>query len=552
MEAASLKVKKEESSDNPANTAASADITGNAKIEDFRQMVKAAAEKFSQIDKSGTIRLVSHLDADGLSSASIIVKTLLRENRKYCLSIVHQLTEEVAMQLAAEGYSYYIFTDLGTGQFDILKKNLSDNGKSLFILDHHHLQKEFAAENVVHVNPHLAGIESSREISGAGVAYLFSKALNGKNTDLAHLAIIGAIGDMQEDRDNGFSGLNKEILADAKSAKTLKVITGLRLFGVQTKPLHKVLGQSSEFKIPGVTGSESAAIQFLQQLGINPKTNSGNGSSNSGSGNSGWRKLTDLNDEELVRLATGVVLQRIDEKSPDAIIGPVYILRQEADGSPLRDAREFATLLNACGRLEKASVGIGACIGDPRCKEEALLILDDYKQQIASSLTWYEGMLRQTQIEQKARLGPVASIAKWESVAAANAKGGEKPTGSIIMDKSFVIINAEDNVLPTMIGTLASIVSKSSSFSPGTFVLSLARAPDNFTKISLRLAGEKEFKGEFNLMEILTVIAGKVGGQAGGHHEAAGAIIRTEKEEEFIAAAKHHLSATRMEEKLTP
>ncbi|MBI2580546.1 DHH family phosphoesterase [Candidatus Woesearchaeota archaeon] len=529
MESASLKVKKEESSNNPVNTAASADITENAKLEDFRQMVKAAAEKFSQIDKSETIRLVSHLDADGLSSASIMVKTLLRENRKYCLSIVHQLTEEVATQLVAESYSYYVFTDLGTGQFDILKKNLSDNGKSLFILDHHHLQKEFAAENIVHVNPHLAGIESSREISGAGVAYLFSKALNGKNTDLAHLAIIGAIGDMQEDK--GFSSLNREMLADAKSAKMLKVITGLRLFGVQTKPLHKVLGQSSEFQIPGVTGSESAAIQFLQQLGINPKSNSGNGNSN---GNSGWRKLTDLNDEELVKLATGVVLQRINLESPEAIIGPVYILRQEADGSPLRDAREFATLLNACGRLEKASVGIGACIGDQRCKEEALSILDDYKQQIASSLTWYEGMLRQ------------------RSSAAANAKSSEKPTGSIIMDKSFVIINAEDNVLPTMIGTLASIVSKSSSFSPGTFVLSLARAPDNFTKISLRLAGEKEFKGEFNLMEILTVIAGKVGGQAGGHHEAAGAIIMTEKEDEFIAAAKHHLSAARMEEKLTP
>ncbi len=531
MEPASLKVKKEESSYSQANAATGADIAENAKIEDFRQMAKAAAEKFAQIGKSETIRLVSHLDADGLSSASIMVKTLLRENRKYCLSIVHQLTEEVAMQLAAESYSYYVFTDLGTGQFDILKKNLSDSGKSLFILDHHHLQKEFAAENIVHVNPHLAGIESSREISGAGVAYLFSKALNGKNTDLAHLAIIGAIGDMQEDK--GFSNLNREILADAKSAKTLKVITGLRLFGVQTKPLHKVLGQSSEFQIPGVTGSESAAIQFLQQLGINPKSSNGNGNSN---GNGGWRKLTDLNDEELVRLATGVVLQRINLESPEAIIGPVYILKQEADGSPLRDAREFATLLNACGRLEKASVGIGACIGDPRCKEEALRILDDYKQQIAASLTWYEMMVKQKSVA---------------SMNAANAKSGEKPTGSIIMDKSFVIINAEDNIMPTMIGTLASIVSKSSSFSPGTFVLSLARAPDNFTKISLRLAGEKEFKGEFNLMEILTVIAGTVGGQAGGHHEAAGAIIRTEKEDEFIAAAKHHLSAARMEEKLT-
>lgn len=506
MEAASLPDMKKEGK--------GAGAAADEQIQEFKAIVKEAAAEFGKIPKSETIRLISHLDADGLSSAAVIIKTLLRENRKYCLSVVHQLTEDVAAQLAAESYGCYIFTDLGTGQFDTLKKHLANSGKKLLILDHHHLQGEFAAENIVHVNPHIAGIESSREISGAGVAYLFSKAISERNTDLAHIALIGAIGDMQEDK--GFTGLNKEILQDAKTAGTLKVITGLRLFGVQTKPLHKVLEYSSEFLIPGVTGSESAAIQFMQQLRISPKEGSR------------WRKLTDLGDDELVRLATGVVLQRIGQKSPEAIIGPVYILRQEVDGSPLRDAREFATLLNACGRLGKASVGIGACLGDAKCKEEALRTLDEYKQQIAGSLTWYEKTLKQNGFP-----------------------GSQSVKKSIILENGFVIINAEDNILPTMIGTLASIVAKSSSFSPGTFVLSLARAPDNFTKISLRLAGEKMVKGEFNLMELLTTIAAMVGGQAGGHHEAAGAVIKTEKEEEFIAAAKHHLAAKRIEEKIS-
>lgn len=484
--------------------------TTEASLEAFKAMVAQAAEKFSQIDKSETIRLISHLDADGLSSAAIIVKTLLRENRKYCLSILPQLTEEAAAQLATESYTYYLFTDLGTGQFDVLKNHLG--GKKVFILDHHHIQGGTEAEGFVHVNPHLAGVESSREISGAGVSYLFSRALNGKNTDIAHLALIGAIGDMQED--NGFSQLNKEILDDAKKSGTLKVITGLRLFGVQTKPLHKVIAQSSEFAIPGVTGSESAAIQFIQQLGISPK--------NGGE----WRKLTDLSDSELVKLATAVVLQRIGEESPEAIIGPVYILKQETEGLPLRDAREFATLLNACGRLGKASVGIGACLGDKKCKEEALRQLDEYKSQIASSMTWYDKTMKQKSI------------------------AGNGMSGTILLEKGFVIINAEDNVPSTMIGTLASIVSKSSNFEAGTFILSMARAEDSFTKISLRLAGEKMFKGQFNLMEILTAIAPKVGGQAGGHHEAAGAIIKTEKEEEFIALVKEYLSVKRTEEKV--
>ena len=476
--------------------------------EKFKQTVHDAARRFRQIPESETIRYVSHLDADGLSSAAIIVRTLIRENRKYCLSIVPQLTEEVAVQLAAESYTCYLFTDLGTGQFGLLKKHLSARGKSVFILDHHHIQDEFEAEGMVHVNPHLAGIESSREISGAGVSYLFSKALDGKNSDLAHIALVGAIGDMQEDR--GFSGFNREILEDAKASGMIKVITGLRLFGVQTKPLHKVLEYSSEYPIPGVTGSESAAIQFLLQLGILPKA--GNG----------WRKLTDLTDEELVKLATGVVMQRIENKEPDEIIGPVYILKHEAEGSPLRDAKEFATLLNACGRLDKASAGIGACLGDGKCREEALRTLDDYKHHISNSLTWYENALKQ--------------------------KGSG--SGAIILDNGVTIINAEENVLPTMIGTLASILSKSRNFSPGTFVLSLARAEDNFTKISMRLAGEKSVKGRFNLTEMLTAIAERVGGQAGGHHEAAGALIKTEKEEEFIAIAREYLAQRRIEERV--
>lgn len=484
---------------------------GDEKVAAFNLLVQEAAGKFASIGKSETIRVISHLDADGLSAAAIIVKTLLRENRKYCLSIIPQLTEEVAMQLAAEEYSFYLFTDIGTGQFDILRKSLEK--KQAFILDHHELQPESAAENIVHVNPHIIGIESSNEISGAGVSYLFSKALNQKNADLAHVAIIGAIGDMQED--NGFFGLNKSILADAKSAGKIKAITGLRLFGVQTKPLHKVLEYSSEFPIPGITGSESAAIAFLQQLGISPKNMS----------TDSWRKLTDLNDEELVKLATGVVLQRIEKPEPEAIIGPVYILRNEVDGSPLRDAREFATLLNACGRLEKASIGIGACLGDAKCKEEALRQLGDYKQHIANSLSWYEKTLKQ--------------------------KKGADSNGSIMLENGLVIINAEDNILPTMIGTLASIVSKSNYMEPGTFVLSLARAQDNFTKVSLRLSGERSMASEFNLMELLSVITEKVGGQAGGHHQAAGALIKTEKEDEFILAAKQFFAAKKMEEKLT-
>jgi RecJ-like exonuclease len=48
----------------------------------------------------------------------------------------------------------------------------------------------------------------------------------------------------------------------------------------------------------------------------------------------------------------------------DDLIGYVYTLAREDKRSLLRDAREFSTMLNACGRIGRAGVGIALCMGD--------------------------------------------------------------------------------------------------------------------------------------------------------------------------------------------
>ena len=65
--------------------------------------------------------------------------------------------------------------------------------------------------------------------------------------------------------------LNNEILETAVKHRKIKVEKGLRLFGVHTKPIHKVLEYSTDPYIPGISGNESGAIQFLHQIGIEPK-----------------------------------------------------------------------------------------------------------------------------------------------------------------------------------------------------------------------------------------------------------------------------------------
>ncbi len=423
------------------------------------------------------------------------------ENRKYSVSIVQQLNRKIISEISEENYSCFFFTDIGSGKLNDIRSLLA--GKKVFILDHHDPEDVDIDDSIVHINPHLFGIDGTREISGAGVVYFFAKYLNRKNEDMAHIAIIGAIGDVQEN--DGFSRLNNEILETAKAKGKIKTIKGLRVFGAQTKPLYRLLQYSTDTYIPGVTGSESNAIQFLQQLGINPKQ-----------GNQ-WKKLVNLTKDEIKKLSAGIIMKRLNEEKPEDIFGNVYILCDEEKESPLRDAKEFSTLLNACGRLNKASLGIGACLNDEKIKKKAITNLSKYKREIVKTMKWYEE---------------------------------NKDSEDIIKKKGMLIINAKDNVMATMIGTLASIISSSNGFDKITLVMSMARLLNKKTKVSLRISDRK---ADADLFKIISNIAEKVDGEAGGHLSAAGAVIPTEREQEFIKEAENSFSKFQQEiVKLTP
>ena len=468
--------------------------------EQFNEMVRNAAEAFKNLDKKEVIRVISHLDADGISACAIMIKMLSNDNRKYSISIVQQLNKPVLSQIALEPYNCFIFTDIGSGVVNEIKELL--NGRKIFVLDHHSIAQSDGYEDIVLVNPHLCGIDGGKEISGAGVVFKFACAVDKNMEELAHIAIIGAVGDLQEQ--NGFLRLNDEILKIAVEKNKIKVTKGLRIFGSQTKPLHKALEYCTDPYIPGVSGSESGAIQFLYQIGIEPKNGSG------------WKKIVHLNEEDMKKLVTGIIMKRLDESKPDDVLGNIYILPHEEEESPTRDAKEFATLLNACGRLGRASYGIGACLGDKKIRKQAIKSLGDYKKEIVNALNWYNE---------------------------------NKFSDDIFWGNGFVIINAKDKVMSTMIGTLASILSKSNVMTNNTFILSMAQAIDGNTKISLRTTNN--INGALDLKKIIEEAINGIGNsESGGHQNAAGAVIPTDKENIFIEAAKEILGKYAMEEKV--
>jgi len=457
----------------------------------FKDSLKKAAEKFRSIDKDEFIRIISHLDADGISAVSILIKALEKENRKYSISILQQLSSAMLKEIADDDSKVYVFTDLGSGSVAEITEALK--GRRIFVLDHHDVDPSYDAAkcndgDVTFVNPHLFGIDGGNEISGSGVVYLFAKELDDSNREMAHIAVVGAIGDVQENK--GFQRLNSEILHDAVEQGLVSVKEGLRVFGFQTRPVHKVLEYSSDTFIPGVTGSESKAIEFLYQIGINPK----NGKE--------WKTMADLSQDDMKKLIAAVVVKRIGEKNPDDVLGFSYILEKEKKGSPFRDGKEFATLLNACGRLDRASLGIGACIGDEKIKRKAVQHQLEYRKEIVKTMKWFRE---------------------------------NKDSGLLAKGKGYVIINAKDKIMPSMIGTMASMLTKSDEFEGGTLVMGMARQKEGTTKISLRIAGREN---GVDLTEVVRKITEKAGGEAGGHMQAAGAVIKTADEEAFVEAAK--------------
>lgn len=462
----------------------------------FKDSLKKDAEEFLKIPKKDTVRIIGHLDADGICASAIMINAMTKLNRKYTLTILPTITEETLNQLNHESEKYFVFVDLGSGSLDIVGKTLPT--KQILILDHHHPQSDTKYNNITQVNPHLYGVDGSSEISGAGVVFLFTQELT-DNSEMSRIAIVGAIGDVQEN--NGFKKLNSEILDIALKKKLIEVHKGLKFFGLQTRPIYKLLQYSSDIIIPDVTGSESGAISFLQGLGINPQTKKG------------WKKLSDLNEEEKKKLIAAIIMKSTDSR-PESIFSNNYLLIGEQDDSPFRDAKEFATLLNSCGRLDKASIGIGACLNDKKMKKMAVDNLMQYRKEIVNAINWYKD----------------------------NANSDK-----IIKKKNILIINAEEEVMPTMIGTLGSILSKSQDIEKNTFILSLARNFDNTTKISLRITGNPD---SINLKEVIKMIVEKTeNGSSGGHSFAAGAVIDTDYEEKFIEIAEKVLSEFTFEEK---
>lgn len=421
------------------------------------EKIKQVITSIDALSSSKSIRVISHHDTDGITSAAIFSRALQRWGKRFTLQIVKGLDKDFISALPQS--EILIFLDLASGSLEYLKEK-----DHVFILDHHELPQEVPSK--IHmVNPHLFDEEPC---SGAALAYLFARELSNNNKDLASLAIIGMVGDMMEE---SLSKRYDSIMKDAE----LTVKRGLRLYPA-TRPIDRVLEYSSSLYIPGVTGSFKGVVDLLRDAKIQ-KTSQG------------FKSLAEMTDEEMSGLITAVMLRMIGDNKAEDLIGNIYLTKFF---NKLEDARELSAMINACSRMGFPEAALGLCLGNRESKKEAEKIYTDYRQNISSALKY----ISET----------------------------EKITG-----KNYTIINAQDKIKDTIIGTAASIMSFSPLYPQGTVIVAMAYDKDKI-KISARLVGRK---GR-NVREILAKALVPLSGEVGGHPNAAGGLILKEQESVFL------------------
>jgi RecJ-like exonuclease len=450
---------------------------------------QAAKVVLETVEKDGFIHVFSHLDADGVAAAGIVGKALFRLDAKFRVRITQWIDEKIIGEITADKPQLVILTDFGSGYLELLNEKVPDS--KVLILDHHQIIGKNDNPNFVQVNPHMHGLDGATEVSGSGVAYFVARAVNAANVDLSPIAIVGALGDLQDKcEERKLCGLNELIVEDAVKANLVKVEKDLTFFGRETRPIHKALAATTNPFIPGLSGEEDKSLAFLSSLGIAIKQGEK------------WRALRDLTEDEKKRLSSALaehLLSKGLHLEVANLIGNVYILTREEPWTPLRDAREFAVVLNSTGRLNRPSLGIAVCMGDRgSALEEANIILEDYRKNINKYLGWVM----------------------------------EKPERMKELENIYVVYG-EDFINEKIIGTISSILTNSLPNPEKPLIAYANVQEEGVAKFSARTTELAICKG-VNLGEIMLMASEKFGGKGGGHNVAAGAQVPLDQVEHFI------------------
>ena len=509
-------------------------------VNGFERSGEVAAER---LKRAGSVLIIGHIDADGITASSIASVSLRRARIENSVHFVKKLDEAAIKKVHAHPADTFWFVDLGSAMLSKLDED------RCIITDHHRPEplKEEVLYREGHVNPHLFRIDGSTEVSASGVTYMVAKKMNPQNQDLSAMAVVGAVGDFQESAEGRLIGYNRSILDDAVALGLIRAEKDVRLFGRETRPLPAFLQYSSDpallpfithrrrMSIVDIINEDRTAhdedhmecIDLVRKAGVEIVD---------GGSLRTWSQLTRYEKRRVV----SAVVERIIEAGKGVatvrrLIGEVYSLSPDLPGSPpgwltastendagkadervpplamraVLDAKEFATLLNACGRHDRPEVGLAVCLGDRgKGLEEALRQQEDHRQSLRRAIDL---------IRCDPEFGTMTVT-----------RGGTALS-------SVRYFNARDRIEDTILGTVAGILIGTAGIPADRPLIGFALSGDGTCTIKVSGRGTPVLTAMgLDLASAMREASTSVGGAGGGHNVAAGATIPEGKEEEFL------------------
>lgn len=320
--------------------------------------LNSAAEKMLSFDS--TLRIFSHHDADGIAAASILAKSLVREERRFHLSIVSGISEEVLDWISKEKDGLVVFLDMGSGDIETLDSLNSE----IIVLDHH--QPVEYSGNVLEINSHRYGIDGTSEASGSTMAFLLSLAINSRNSDLVYLSLAGSTGDRQHV--GGFRGMNAEIAEMGENEGVLVRKKGLNL---RNAPVWRALRDSYDPFVKGLSGREEEVKKLLEKIKID-----------------GEKRVSELNTDEEKRLGSILLLRLLKQGCRpdivDELIGERYFIP-----SLNLYVSEIAEYMDASAKKENG-IAVAMGMGDESSLYKAKEMAEKYNELVLKALLTLE------------------------------------------------------------------------------------------------------------------------------------------------------------------
>lgn len=257
--------------------------------------LEGAVDHFIDNSKSkyNNIILISHNDADGISSLQIIQNLLhkIKLSNDYFIynrsvSWEHFLNGILPKRQSEK--TALIFTDVGSNLEDLLPI-ISQREEFFYILDHHEVENtkglKEAPHNLHFINPTLYGFDGLADIAGSTLAHMFATSIDPSLIKYGWLTVIGIAGDSLRSMDK-LQSFNKEIYEQILEEEVVLDKNGLILFGSMHDTVKNSLKNSILPFIPGFSGESDLHIKNRlnsMQIDFN-------------------KKLIDINENDLEKL----------------------------------------------------------------------------------------------------------------------------------------------------------------------------------------------------------------------------------------------------------